>query len=94
MKKILFQNENIKIIRCEQEFARDDGYYLRYDKYLLPLKIESKLTTKQAQRLAQVIEPTLERLLCVVFTDALFVGKERGKKDLQDDIKKLLGIEA
>ena len=93
MGKIIYQNEKIKVKYDTHARIGYGNCYLYYGKYRLPLAIENELTREQAEQLAKTIEPALNRLYFVASADGIHKGEEQGKKNLQNDLKKLLGIE-
>lgn len=93
MGKIIYQNEKIKIKYDTFPQMGFGNYYLHYDKYRLPLAIENELTHEQAEQLVKIIKPALDRLHYVTRADGLHDGRTEGAQNLQNDLKKLLGIE-
>ena len=94
MRKTIYQNEKIKVKYETYPHALFGNYCLYYDKYKLPLALEGavEMTAEQAEHLVKIIEPALDRLYLVAGADGLTAGREQGKKQLQNDLKKLLGI--
>lgn len=93
MGEIIYQNDKIKIKYDVFPQMGFGNYYLHYKKYRLPLTIENELTYEQAEQLVKVIEPALDRLHYVARADGLHDGRTEGEQKLQNDLKKLLGIE-
>lgn len=89
MIKTIYKNKKI-MIKYETGCMHN---YLYYHGYKLPLATVTELTYKQARQLVKIIEPALERLFLVAGADSLIKGEEQGRKKIQNDIKKLLGID-